>query len=120
MKALVDLIQLDHRNSQSLGDSSFETKKCKKGDKFRILRPIILICNDLYAPALRPLRISSCAEIIHVRKPPLEKAVNRLAGIFEKEGISSDADAIRGLCESSWGWEAVSKDVKAVALVKAI
>ncbi len=103
MKALIDLVQLDQRNSQSIGDASFGPKKSKKGDKFRLLRPIILVCNDLYAPALRPLRTSSCTDIIHVRKPPLEKAINRLTSIFEKEGISSDGDAIRRLCEASWG-----------------
>lgn len=103
MKALIDLIQQDQRNSQSLSQSSFGAKKTKKADRFRILRPLILVCNDLYAPAVRPLRTSSCAEIIHVRKPPLEKTIGRLASIFEKEGISSDLDAIRQLCEASWG-----------------
>jgi chromosome transmission fidelity protein 18 len=103
MKALIDLVQLDQRNSQSLDDASIGPKKTTKGDKFRLLRPLILVCNDLYAPALRPLRTSSCAEIIHVRKPPLEKAINRLTSIFHQEGISSDGDAIRRLCEASWG-----------------
>ncbi|KAF7511875.1 hypothetical protein GJ744_003108 [Endocarpon pusillum] len=103
MKALLDLIQLDQRNTQPAGDTSYGPKKSKKGDKFRLLRPVILICNDLYVPALRPLRTSSCAEIIHVRNPPVEKAVNRLTSIFEREGISSDGDAIRRLCEASWG-----------------
>ena len=103
VKALIDLIQLDQRNSQSTGDATFGSKKMKKGDRVRLLRPIILICNDLYAPALRPLRTSTCAEIIHVRKPPLEKIVSRLASIFDKEGVSSDSDAIRRLCEASWG-----------------
>jgi chromosome transmission fidelity protein 18 len=103
MKALIDLIQLDQRNFQSTSDTSYGPKKTKKGDKFRLLRPLILVCNDLYAPALRPLRSSSCAEIVHVRKPPLEKTISRLAGIFAKEGIPSDGDAVRRLCEASWG-----------------
>ena len=34
-----------------------EIKKVKKSDKyFPIIRPIIFICNDLYAKSLRPLR----------------------------------------------------------------
>jgi chromosome transmission fidelity protein 18 len=103
MKALVDLIQLDQKNSQLVGHTSVGPRTTKKGEKFRLLRPIILVCNDLYAPALRPLRTSSCAEIIHVRKPPLEKAIARLTSIFEKERISSDGDAVRRLCEASWG-----------------
>jgi chromosome transmission fidelity protein 18 len=103
MKALVDLIQLDEKNSQLVGHTSAGPRRTKKGEKFRLLRPIILVCNDLYAPALRPLRTSSCAEIIHVRKPPIEKAIARLTSIFEKERISSDGDAVRRLCEASWG-----------------
>lgn len=103
MKALVDLVQLDQRSSQYRADTSYGSKKTKKGDNFRLLRPLILVCNDLYAPALRPLRTSSCAEIIHVRTPPIDKAINRLTTIFEKEHISSDVDAVRRLCEASWG-----------------
>jgi chromosome transmission fidelity protein 18 len=103
MKALIDLAQLDERNSQPMGNTTFGPKKAKKGDKFKLLRPLILVCNDLYAPALRPLRTSTCAEIVQVRKPPLEKTISRLASIFEKECISSDPDAIRRLCEASWG-----------------
>lgn len=104
MKALIDLIYLDQRNSHPNSDTSLRPRQTKRGDNFRLLRPLILVCNDLYVPALRPLRISSCAEIIHVRKPPLEKTINRLASIFEKEGIFSDGDAIRRLCEASWGF----------------
>jgi chromosome transmission fidelity protein 18 len=103
MKALVDLIQLDQKNSQLAGPTSTGPRKTKKGEEFRLLRPIILVCNDLYVPALRPLRTSSCAEIIHVRKPPLEKAIARLTSIFEKERIPTDGDALRRLCEASWG-----------------
>ncbi len=32
-----------------------------------LLRPIIAICNDLYCPALRPLR--DVARVFHFRKP---------------------------------------------------
>ncbi len=32
-----------------------------------LLRPIICICNDLYAPALRPLR--DVAKVFHFKKP---------------------------------------------------
>lgn len=100
MRALIDLVQLDQRNSNGQQASS---KAKKKGDKFRLMRPLILICNDVYAPSLRPLRQSSIAEIIHVRKPALEKVISRLKNVFEKEYIACDNDAVRRLCESSWG-----------------
>lgn len=104
VKALIDLVQLDQRNSlprSSTGDTA--AKKKKKGDSFRILRPLVLICNDVYHPALRPLRQSGLAEIIHVRKPPLNMVISRMQSIFEREGIPSDTDAIRRLCEATWG-----------------
>ena len=105
IKALMDLVNLDSKNTSCLGNSSGNSsyKKPKKGDHFRLLRPMILICNDVYHPSLRPLRSSSMAEIIHIRRPPLDKVVNRLKFVFEKEGVACDGDGVRRLCEASWG-----------------
>ena len=106
IKALIDLVVLDQKNSNYLGSSggqSKSTKKSKKGDRFRLLRPMVLICNDVYHPALRPLRASNLAEIIHIRKPPLDKVVTRLKTIFNKEDIANDHDGVRRLCEATWG-----------------
>ncbi|EHY60838.1 Chromosome transmission fidelity protein 18 [Exophiala dermatitidis] len=102
IKALIDLVQLDQRNSTSATHDNQKLRK-KKGDRFRMLRPLILVCNDVYAPSLRPLRTSSLAEIIHVRKAPIEKVIARMKTIFEKEHIPCDTDAVRRLCESVWG-----------------
>lgn len=104
VKALIDLINLDERNSRGVGQqSSTAPKRKKKGDKFRLLRPLILICNDVYHPSLRPLRQSSLAEIIHIRKPALGMVVTRMHDIFVKEGIQCDSDGVRRLCEATWG-----------------
>ena len=106
IKALIDLVALDQKNSSILGlgfGNTLSTKRDKKGDRFRLLRPIILICNDVYHPALRPLRASNMAEVIHIRTPPLDKVVARMKTIFDKEGISSDGDGVRRLCEATWG-----------------
>jgi chromosome transmission fidelity protein 18 len=102
IKALIDLVLLDQKNSAPSGTNTGQTRK-KKGDDFRLMRPLILICNDVYHPSLRPLRQSSFAEIIHVRKPPLDAVVARMKTVFEKEGISCDSDAVRRLCEATWG-----------------
>jgi chromosome transmission fidelity protein 18 len=105
VKALIDLINLDEKNSKMLGQqqtSNGSTKK-RKGDKFRLLRPLILICNDLYHPSLRPLRQSSMAEVVHIRKPALNMVVTRMQDIFVKEGIQCDSDGVRRLCEATWG-----------------
>ena len=106
MKALIDLVNLDQKNTIPLGTASGNApnpKKSKKGDQFRLLRPMILICNDVYHPALRPLRSSSFAEIIHIHKPPLDKVAARLKTVFDREGIQSDGDGVRRLCEAAWG-----------------
>ncbi|KAH9880513.1 hypothetical protein IAQ61_000805 [Plenodomus lingam] len=100
IKALIDLINLDEKNSKAVGQQSM-TKK--KGDKFRLLRPLILICNDLYHPSLRPLRQSSMAEIVHIRKPAINMVVTRMQDIFTKEGFQCDSDGVRRLCEATWG-----------------
>lgn len=104
IKALIDLITLDERNSNAIGQQSSTTSTRKrKGDKFRLLRPLILICNDLYHPSLRPLRQSSFAEIVRVRQPALNMVVTRMQDIFSKEGFQCDSDGVRRLCEATWG-----------------
>ena len=107
IKALIDLILLDQKNSSAVGTSEGYMRRKKKGDDFRLMRPLILICNDIYHPSLRPLRQSSFAEIIHVRKPPLDAVVARMKSVFEKEGVSCDNDAVRRLCEATWGVSAM-------------
>ena len=104
VKALVDLLALDQKNTNavSVQDGPVNTKR-KKGDKFRLLRPLILICNDLYHPSLRLLRQGFVAEIIHVRKPPLTMVVPRMQAIFEREDVPCDSDGVRRLCEAAWG-----------------
>ena len=104
IKALLDLVTLDQKNSSALQSISGNVVKARrKGDTFRQLRPLILICNDVYHPSLRPLRTSQMAEIIHIRRPPFDKVVTRLSSIFNKEGLPCDHDAVRKLCEGAWG-----------------
>ncbi|RMZ89665.1 hypothetical protein DV736_g3106, partial [Chaetothyriales sp. CBS 134916] len=105
MKALIELVQLDQRNSayQHVYRETEAGRKKKKGDKFRMLRPLILVCNDVYAPSLRPLRASSLTEIVHVRRPALEKVITRLKNVFELEHMPCDTDAVRQICASAWG-----------------
>ncbi|OAA69000.1 ATPase, AAA-type, core [Cordyceps fumosorosea ARSEF 2679] len=103
IKALIDLVLIDQKNSAP-GASSYESsRKKKKGDDFRLMRPLVLICNDVYHPSLRPLRQSNLAEIIHVGRPSIDAVVHRLKAVFEKEGVTCDMDASRKLCEAAWG-----------------
>lgn len=102
VKALIDLVMTDQKNSARGKQDSSSTKK-RKGDNFRLLRPMILICNDVYHPSLRPLRTANIAEVIHVRHVPLENVIQRLKLILGREKISFDNDGVRRLCEASWG-----------------
>ncbi|KAI0193254.1 hypothetical protein EV127DRAFT_12786 [Xylaria flabelliformis] len=104
IKALMDLITIGEKNAAAQGSKTQDqNKRKKKGDDFRQMRPLILICNDVYHPSLRPLRQSSLAEIIHVGKPTVDVVVTRLKSVFEKEGIPCEKDAARKLCEAAWG-----------------
>jgi chromosome transmission fidelity protein 18 len=103
VKALIDLVLLDQKNSATGTAAQSAGRRKKKGDDFRQMRPLILICNDVYHPSLRPLRQSGMAEIIHVGKPTVDAVVTRLKTIFEKEGIPCEKDAARKLCEAAWG-----------------
>lgn len=104
VKALIDLVLLDQRNSKQVDQQKTAlANKTRKGDKFRLMRPLILICNDVYHPSLRPLRQSSLAEIIHMRKPALSMVALRMQSIFERENVPCDGDGVRRLCEATWG-----------------
>ena len=74
-------------------------KRSVKAAKHRLLRPIICICNDLYAPSLRPLRM--IAQILHFRKPTAASMVKRLKMICDKEGLRIDNKVLTVLCERS-------------------
>ncbi|KAI6088836.1 hypothetical protein F4821DRAFT_233074 [Hypoxylon rubiginosum] len=104
IKALMDLITTGEKNASEQGTSTqYSARRKKKGDDFRQMRPIILICNDVYHPSLRPLRQSNLAEVIHVGKPTIDAVVTRLKSVFEREGIPCEKDAARKLCEAAWG-----------------
>lgn len=73
-------------------------KKAKRGEPQAhrpLLRPIICICNDLYASALAKLR--PIARIIRFNKPNDYRLVNRLREICELEGLKAQSRALTTL-----------------------
>ncbi|EJU05169.1 P-loop containing nucleoside triphosphate hydrolase protein [Dacryopinax primogenitus] len=60
-----------------------------------LLRPIICICNDLYAPSLRSLR--QHARLVRVRAPTPIMLTNRLRDVCETEGLKADNRALSAL-----------------------
>ncbi|KAK3147725.1 hypothetical protein QOZ80_3BG0285980 [Eleusine coracana subsp. coracana] len=63
----------------------------------KLLRPVICICNDLYAPALRQLR--QVAKVHTFVQPTISRVVNRLKYICKKEGFKTSAIALSALAE---------------------
>ncbi|CAF4179606.1 unnamed protein product, partial [Adineta steineri] len=77
-------------------DQQQASGKTKKNNSFFLLRPVICICNDLYAPALKPLR--QIALILNF--PRIEQATlaKRLLTISEQLNIQSDLITLNSLC----------------------
>lgn len=71
----------------------------KKGSAPKLTRPVICICNDMYAPALRELR--ALAQVVQLKKPAVEKLVDRLATICRAEGLMANRDALYALASHS-------------------
>ena len=97
VKALVDLVTREERTRSS--------KKRRKGGSSTkskpLLRPIICICNDQYAPVLRPLRPH--VHIISVRKPPTIAIVHRLHSICKRESLDAEHRALTTLADRMEG-----------------
>ncbi|XP_047975329.1 chromosome transmission fidelity protein 18 homolog [Salvia hispanica] len=69
----------------------------KKQKSSVLLRPVICICNDLYAPALRPLR--QVAKVHIFVQPTVSRVANRLKYICNKEGVKASSVALSALAE---------------------
>ena len=78
--------------------SSLSSTRNKKRSK-PLLRPIIAICNDLYAPALRGLR--EIAKVYHFRRPSAERLAQRLQTICSREGLHCEKSTLRCLGDRS-------------------
>ncbi|XP_073148713.1 uncharacterized protein [Henckelia pumila] len=81
----------------------------KKKNSTSVLRPVICICNDLYAPALRPLR--QVAKVHIFVQPTVTRVVNRLKYICNKEGLKTSSVALTALAEYTGSQVVGRKDV---------
>lgn len=87
----------DDSTEDSLEEKEESTTKSDKKKKAPHCRPIICICNNLYAPALKPLR--QVAQIIQLRKPSPVVLSKRLKTICDLEGFKVDNKSLVDLCE---------------------
>ncbi|BGP13306.1 Chromosome transmission fidelity protein 18 [Rhodosporidiobolus nylandii] len=84
------------------GSSTRKPSKKGKGKQPRpLLRPIICICNDLYAPALRPLR--PLAKIIRFTPPTSAMLVKRLRTICDVEELATENKHLSLLVDTAEG-----------------
>lgn len=91
IRTLLDIIQSDQRATQqiivthSANRSRARNSHRKRKKHHLLMRPIIAICNNLYAPALEKLR-PHC-EIVSFRKPSDTAVQERLSHIANHEGL---------------------------------
>jgi len=64
-----------------------------------LTRPLIMICNDQYAPQLRPLR--KIAKVFAFKQTSQDRLMKRLKLICEVEGLRVSMDALRTLCQAT-------------------
>ncbi|KAJ2579891.1 Chromosome transmission fidelity protein 18, partial [Coemansia sp. RSA 1836] len=76
-------------------------RKRRGGDQGPLLRPIICICNNVYASVLRPLR--QIAQCYHVNAPTSARLAKRLEEVCEAEGVPANAWGLVELAKQSEG-----------------
>ncbi|XP_055771137.1 chromosome transmission fidelity protein 18 homolog isoform X2 [Salvelinus fontinalis] len=92
------LATLNRKDSHG-AESEAEPLKKKKKKESVLLRPIICICNDLYVPALRPLRQQAFLLAFPQTQP--SRLAQRLAEISRCQGMKADVGTLIALCEKT-------------------
>ncbi|RKP36122.1 P-loop containing nucleoside triphosphate hydrolase protein, partial [Dimargaris cristalligena] len=64
-----------------------------------LMRPIICVCNNIYAPALRQLR--TVAQVYHIRRPAPAVVAQRLQTLCLSEGLRADLSTLVALSSRS-------------------
>ncbi|QLL30599.1 hypothetical protein HG536_0A04170 [Torulaspora globosa] len=101
IRALLDIINKDAQATQKqLLGSNFTVKRKKKKARL-LLRPIIAVCNNLYAPALEKLK-PHC-EIVAVKRPSDSSLQERLEEICRAEGVKVSVEALKDLMHIAQG-----------------
>ena len=101
VRALVRLVEMGKGAGRKAEGLVARGKKHQPKGFKPLLRPIICICNDLYAPSLRPLR--PMAKLIRLNKPPTNLVVKRLREVCEAEALSVEARGLSLLAELTNG-----------------
>lgn len=104
VKVLIDIINKDIRATNKLRYTMNTNSKLKTKNKKSInllTRPIIAICNNIYAPALEKLK--PFCEIVSFRRPSDNALQERLVRICEKEHLDFPIKTINELIDLAQG-----------------
>lgn len=101
IRVLLDIINKDAQAAQKYLLGSNVTAKRKKKKAKLLLRPIIAVCNNLYAPALEKLK-PHC-EIVAVKRPSDSSLQERLEEICKAEGVKVSIEALKELIHIAQG-----------------
>ncbi|XP_051983119.1 chromosome transmission fidelity protein 18 homolog isoform X2 [Xyrauchen texanus] len=93
------LATLNRKDSKEVEESGVNALKKKKKKQTVLLRPIICICNDLYVPALRPLRQQAFLLAFPQTLP--SRLAQRLTEITRRQGMKADTGTLMILCEKT-------------------
>lgn len=85
------------KENEPEGGNAGQKSSKKRHQKTSLLRPVICICNDLYAPALRPLR--QVAKVHIFIQPTVSRVVNRLKYICNRERVKTSSITLTALAE---------------------
>lgn len=100
IRTLISLIKEDERALSMQGHKHKKTNTKKKIPKL-MRRPIVAICNDVYAPSLRELR--QYAEVVNYTGVNTRTVVTRLREICREEGILLNTDVLESVAEATQG-----------------
>jgi len=84
---------------KEVDELEIDAQKDKKKMTRIVKRPIICICNDLYAKCIAPLR--KIAVIFHVKSMDKERMPNVLKKICEKERVLVGMELLQNLCRQT-------------------
>ncbi|XP_051559515.1 chromosome transmission fidelity protein 18 homolog isoform X2 [Myxocyprinus asiaticus] len=93
------LATLNRKDGKEVEESGVNALKKKKKKQSVLLRPIICICNDLYVPALRPLRQQAFLLAFPQTLP--SRLAQRLTEITRRQGMKADTGTLMILCEKT-------------------
>ncbi|XP_057959172.1 uncharacterized protein LOC131151778 isoform X2 [Malania oleifera] len=102
VEVILKMVSDDRKLDIEKGTGSKEEQMGRISSKKRhkttsLSRPVICICNDLYAPALRSLR--QVAKVHTFVQPTINRVVSRLKNICNKEGLKISSIALTALAD---------------------